>query len=58
MLGSMVHGLEVMMFDMLMAFVGWVMLIGIILLGVVGVACVLGMMLLVTGLGEYFTGRF
>ena len=46
------------MFDVLMAFVGWVMLIGIILLGVVGVACVLGMMLLVTGLGEYFTGRF
>ena len=58
MLGSMVYGLEDVMFDMLMAFVGWVMLIGIILLGVVGVACVLGMMLLVTGLGEYFTGRF
>lgn len=58
MLGSMVYGLELMMFDMLMAFVGWVMLIGVILLGVVGVACVLGMMVLVTGLGEYFTGRF
>ena len=58
MLGSMVHGLEDVMFDMLMVFVGWVMLIGIILLGVVGVACVLGMMLLVTGLGDYFTGRF
>lgn len=58
MLGSMVYGLEVMMFDMLMAFVGWVMLLGVILLGVVGVACVIGMMLLVTGIGEYFTGRF
>ena len=46
------------MFDMLTAFVGWVMLIGIILLGVVGVACVFGMMLLVIGMGEYFTGRF
>ena len=45
------------MFDMLTAFVGWVMLIGIILLGVVGVACVFGMMLLVIGMGEYFTGR-
>lgn len=58
MLGSMVYGLELMMFDMLMAFVGWVMLIGVILLGVVGVACVIGVMLLVTGMGEYFTGRF
>lgn len=46
------------MFDMLMAFVGWVMLIGVILLGVVGIACVIGMMLLVTGIGEYFNGRF
>ena len=58
MLGSMVYRLEVMVFDVLMAFVGWVMLICIILLGVVGVACVIGMMLLVTGMGEYFTGRF
>ena len=46
------------MFDVLMAFVGWVMLIGIILLGVVGVACAIGMLLLVAGMGEYFTGRF
>lgn len=46
------------MFDMLMAFVGWVMLIGVILLGVVALACVIGTMLLVTGMGEYFTGRF
>lgn len=58
MLGSVVYGLELMMLDMLMAFVGWVMLIGVILLGVVGIACVIGVMLLVTGMGEYFTGRF
>lgn len=46
------------MFDVLMVVVGWVMLIGVILLGVVGITCVIGMMLLVTGMGEYFTGRF